>query len=740
MAVASVTDKQNSWWTGKWWCGSSLGPFWNRLIVNQDQHTAGMGQSLLAVVLEITSVMSQEESAEVMLGLVCSGEAKNNAVVMAGPFGPPTLTIGDIMPALRELGDQGSSIYMAEDRAQFEMFVLKALGPDVPGASEALMGVYNPVDIADAIDAIRQLLQSAEGSETEMSCPGGAIKLGFFIHILWGVSVKIMTDQGPRVARISGTARNSRYTFSIVASKGSSKSRLWTPLGTLLSTRATYSYSHSVHSETCMEHISTIMTRWEHHFAIPHSDMIVFSKCMLSRLIDWRRRSRVSGQLYYEYDGQRLGSSMYNKDGYKKPIDGFAIRDLVSNEDIISVYTNCMGEYAIDQQEIWTLIRQEENIEGTPFKKTFDDHMYDSTLGRTCHCYKHIGNKERPIGHGGHCSADDGHALFSFICSAMRLLTLVDLEQPQHAIMNANGLGSFGVPGQHTFGRVYHGRAVRKAVGSLPAGHDQTHKLTWAFILHGVAWLFGGQPGGIAANALNTVGVFANGVAMVGSFCFQTTISPLDSRIHVSFGKTLYAGSHITSLESYDQNTYGVLPDDDCFGYPRPAQDVQPGIHGVDGASLTRMISLRDEVGTLAWRVSWRETGTMSVQEKLFSPANYIRERAWHVFSRKCPHDVDQPAGEGTIRVAAAGVFPREANFDSKGKQLWPAGYVPSPDLPSPRGFKGCIILCQGCVELQIAFITHVSVSTKVVLQKDCCLDCACQLAMEVGAKFVMCC
>ncbi|KAF2276850.1 uncharacterized protein EI97DRAFT_458178 [Westerdykella ornata] len=147
MAIASVIDKQNSWWKGRWWCGSRLGPFWNNLIVNQNHNTAGMSQSLLAVALELTSVMSQTESAEVMLGLLYPGNATDNAVVIAGSLGSLPLTIGDVMPALRELENQGSNMYMADERAKFEESFFKALGPDVPGTSTHLFGVYTPADV-----------------------------------------------------------------------------------------------------------------------------------------------------------------------------------------------------------------------------------------------------------------------------------------------------------------------------------------------------------------------------------------------------------------------------------------------------------------------------------------------------------------------------------------------------------------------------------------------------------------
>src|SRR5207237_3511599 len=118
--------------------------------------TAGMGQSLLAVALELTSVMSQTESAEVILGLLYPGNNTDNAVVIAGSFGPPGLTIGDVMPALHELEGQGSNMYMVDERAKFEQFVIKALGPDVPSASAALYGIYNPVDVKNALEAIKE--------------------------------------------------------------------------------------------------------------------------------------------------------------------------------------------------------------------------------------------------------------------------------------------------------------------------------------------------------------------------------------------------------------------------------------------------------------------------------------------------------------------------------------------------------------------------------------------------------
>jgi hypothetical protein len=202
-------------------------------------------------------------------------------------------------------------------RTTFE-FVIKTLGPDVPGASTALFGIYNPVDVKNAIDEIKELLESVDGSEAEIVCPRGAIKLGFFIHILWGITVKIMTDKGSRIARVSANTRASCYTLTLLASVGVKEPRLWTPLGTLLSTRAAYRHSHSIHSETCMEPISTILTRWAHHWAIPHCDMLVFSKCYLSLLIDRRRRSRLSGHLYDESVAQRLGLGNFLKMGLAK--------------------------------------------------------------------------------------------------------------------------------------------------------------------------------------------------------------------------------------------------------------------------------------------------------------------------------------------------------------------------------------------------------------------------------------
>lgn len=741
MAIASVIDRENSWWRGRWWCGTSLGAFWNNLIINQSHQTAGMSQGLLAVALELTSVMSQTESAEVILGLLYPGSTSDKAVVVAGSVEPSSLTIGDVMPALRELEGQGSNMYMVDERARFEEFVIKTLGPDFPKASSHLLGTYTPADVQVALKAVEKLLVNVEGSETEITCPQGAIKLAFFVHNLWGIPVKIATKTGSRIARVSGGTKNSRFTLSVLAHAGQEGPRLWTPMDTLLSTRATYSHTHSIHTETCMEHISTILTRWEHHWGIPHSDMLVFSKCLLSKLVDWRRRSRFSGNLYTEHLKSRLGNSEYDNNGYGKEIKGFAVRDVVSNLDIVNVYITCMGEYAISHDDIWALIREEENIEGAPYNVSFSELMLNPTLGKTCLCYKHGGKGRQPVGRGGLCSADDGHSLFMFVDGAMRLLTLVDLEQPEYAIPDSGSLTeSFAVFNKRTFGRVYHGQAVRNAVSLLPQGSDATKTLSLGHLLHGVSWLFGGQPGGTIANANRTAGVFVNGVAIVGSFCFNMTLSPRDARIHLSLGKTFYAGSQISKLECYQQSVYGVLPEDNCFGSPQPAQCVRPSLVGVSKASSTHMISLRDETATLALRMSWKESETSLPNEVLVSPDAYIRELGWSVFSRCCSHSVTMCAGEGTIRVTKPGVFPTQAGFDRHGNQLWPPEYVPSPKLPSPRGFKGCLVLSKGCLDLQIAWVTQLGASKKLVLQKDCCLNCACQLAMEVDAKYIMCC
>ncbi|KAL6401232.1 hypothetical protein AUP68_16961 [Ilyonectria robusta] len=742
LAIASVTDRTNSWWMGRWWCGTTLSPFWDDMIHNQTHKTVKNGRALLAVVLELTSVMSQTESAEVILGLLHPGPGEDKAVAVAGCHGPHSLTIGDVMPALRELDTQGPNAYMADERAKFEEFVSKALGPDVPETSSALYGTYDSVEVNTALEAIKTLLESAEGSEVEITCPKGSIKLAFFINHLWGISVKIATDKGPRIARVTGNTGD-RRTLSIIASSKTKISRLWTPMGNLLSTKWTHSYSHSIHSETCMEHITTILTRWQYHWGISDRDMIVFSKCLLSDLIEWQCQSAITGKVYHQDGSERLGNITYNSDGYGRKIRGFAIKDIVSDQDIVRVYTSCLGEYAVSHQDIQAMISEESNIVGSPYQKSFYHTMFQSTLGRTCHCYKHIGDKLRPVGHRGYCSADDGHSLFQFLGRTLRILTLLDLEQPEYAILSPHGSDltqSFEAYNKPILGRVYHGQTVRHAVASLPDGRDQSKQLAWAHILHGAAFLFAGQSGGIAANADRTAGIFVDGVALVGSFCKKATLSPRDSRIHLSFGRTFFDGSQITRLECYEQNVYNVLPEDKCFGVPRPAQEVRPGLVGVDNASSTEIINLRDEIATLAMRISWKEAESTSLQEVLVSPADYLRTLAWHVFYRKCSHDAHQIAGKGTIRVSKAGVYPMVANFDEHGKQSWPAAYIPSPNLPSPKGFKGCVILSQGCLELQIALICQIGAASEVVLQKDCCLSCACQLAMEVGAKIIMCC
>lgn len=714
------------------------------MIRGQTHKTAQNGWALLAVVLELTSVMSQTESAEVILGLLHPGSGEDKAVVVAGPHGPHSLTIGDVMPALRDLDTQGPNTYMADERAKFEQFVIKALGADVPGTSSALFGTYDSVEVNTALEAIKTLAGSADGSEVEITCPKGTIKLAFLIHHLWRISVKIATDKGPRIARVAANTGD-RRTLSIIASTEKIISRLWTPMGNLLSTKATYTHSHSIHSETCMEHITTILTRWQHHWAISDRDMFVLSKCLHSDLIEWRRQSAFTGNVYHQYGSERLGNISYNKDGYGKRINGFAVRDVVSDHDIARVYTSCLGEYAVNHQDTQEMISEETNMIENPYQKSFYHTMYNSTLGRTCHCYKHIGDKSRPIGHSGHCSADDGNSLFLFLGRTLRILTLLDLEQPEYAVPSPHGSDltqPFEVYNKPILGRVYHGQTVRRGVASLPDGKDQTKQLTWAHIIHGAAFLFAGQGGGTAANADGTARIFVNGAALIGSFCKKVTLSPMDSRIHLSFGRTFFNGSQITRLECYEQSVYGVLPEDKCFGVPRPAGEVRPGLVGVEKntASSTEMISLRDEIATIAVRIGWKETESTTPQEVLVSPANYLRVLAWYVFTRKCAHDAHQVAGEGTIRVSRAGVYPTVPNFDLHGKQLWPADYTPSPNLPSPRGFKGCVILSQGCLELQIALLCQAGAGKEVVLQKDCCLGCACQLAMEVGAKIILCC
>ncbi|PGH27017.1 hypothetical protein AJ80_01202 [Polytolypa hystricis UAMH7299] len=196
---------------------------------------------------------SQTESAKIIRGPPDPRDRKggNSAVVVTGSLGSHSLTVGTVMPALQELEDQGSNTFIADERAKFEEFVIKALGPGV-APRDCLVHRYHDLSLHP---------EQVGGSEAK-------------------------------------------------------KPRLWTPMGTLLSTRAT----------------------WEHLWGIPYADMLVLSKCLLSILVDWRSRSKFSGSLYHKFDGLRLGNNTYNSDGYGKAIDGFAVKDVLSSQVIVNVY------------------------------------------------------------------------------------------------------------------------------------------------------------------------------------------------------------------------------------------------------------------------------------------------------------------------------------------------------------------------------------------------------------------
>lgn len=742
-AIASVVSKSNQWWQGAWWCGSQLGPFWDRLAFEQNPARSGLGQALLAMALEMSSVMSATETAEVVLSLLqASNTATNMAVVKSGD-GARELVIGDVMPALRELGDQGSRAYMKQERATFEKAILRQLGDKVPLASTVLMGTYTPPDVQAAIRVTEELMSASDGSVSEVSCQAGAIKLGFLIYSLFGVAVTVVCE-GPSTATVRGTQRP-EHTFQIRASnRPAANPRLFTPLGSLLSTQNSYSYNHAVHAEACVEHISVILCRWQHHWGVSQDSIMVFSRCLLSALVQWRRECALEPSLYHKSESsKRLGAPGYDSSGYKKPIMGFRIRSVVTVDELVEVYRKCLGEYAPEEDQILSLISEEEDIVRQGPDHTYRDKMLIPMLTGVCLCYRHLpSGKSRPSGYLG-CATDDGHSLFAFISAAMRVLTLVDIEQPLVPSQRP-GTTSLAIPSvdleKSQLGYVYHGDSVRRAVRSLPDGQDQTVKLTFAQILHAAAWLFAGPAGGSVAENENLAGICANGVAVVGSFYFRPTLSERDCRIHVSFGQTLFQGAQVQRLSCYGQNVYGVLPPDSCLGRPWPSKGMTPSLEGLDNAEMTPVVNLRDDIATLAYRIQWMDLAEQEPRDILVSPENYLRGLGWHLHFLTCEHDPDTPVEtDGVIRVCRAGVFPQEPSRDMNGKIQWPKGYIPSPNLSTLGGFTRCLARTKGCREIHVATVCHAGASRSIVIQRGCCIECACSHAATVGAILVMC-
>jgi hypothetical protein len=106
----------------------------------------------------------------------------------------------------------------------------------------------------------------------------------------------------------------------------------------------------------------------------------------------------------------------------------------------------------------------------------------------------------------------------------------------------------------------------------------------------------------------------------------------------------------------------------------------------------------------------------------------------------ECEHDPNTPLRtEVTIRVCPAGVFPKLPNNDMNGKELWPDGHIASPNSPSPGGFTGCLALTMGSLEAQLALTCDAGAGREIILQRNCCLECACAHAVSVGAKLIMC-
>jgi hypothetical protein len=325
----------------------------------------------------------------------------------------------------------------------------------------------------------------------------------------------------------------------------------------------------------------------------------------------------------------------------------------------------------------------------------------------------------------------------------MRVLTLVDIEEPVVPAQmqpTTSLTAPFEMHDSRQLGYVYHGSAVRKAVRSLPRGVDKTHTLTFAQLLHAAAWLFTGPAGGSAAENQQVIGVCVNDVAIVASFCFQPTLSEKDSRIHVSYGRTFFNGSQIQRLASYDQVADGILPRDLCYGKPELSKGIRPSLVGIDNARMSGVVNLRDDIATLAFRIQWTDLKDGSQRDILASPGSYLLGLGWHLNFCHCDHDRESPLeNEGVIRVCRAGVFPQEPDRDRHGKILWPAEHIPSPNLPSPSGFTGCLALTKGCLEAEIAITCDARAGRTVVVQRECCIACACAQASMVGATLVMC-
>jgi hypothetical protein len=751
-AIIAVAERCNTWWNGQWWCGSQLGPFWDKLAIDQDYSQSSLGKALLAIALELSSVMSATEAAEVVLNLLQSPDTMDSTAIVKTGGGSRNLMIGDVMPALHELGQQGSIIYMREERVKFEKIILRQIGGTVSIASMALMGRYMTTDVDVALQAIEDLLKGPDGSVSEISCQAGAIKLGFLISNLFGVTLTIFCDEAPDSGTVPGTIHKN-HTLRIRASKGPSQQpRLFTPYGNLLSTAPTFYWNHSVHSEACVEHISVILCRWQHHWAIPDAEMMVFSRCLLSNLVSWRRESAFTGNLYHQWESStHLGATYSDNSGFGKAINGFQIKSVVSRNGIIDVYKMCLREYTIpDDEEIERLVTQEEDlVERWKINKTYEDQHVNTMPMKNCRCPKHLPKAQiKPSGLPLGCLATDGHSLFNFLSAALRVLTLVDIEDP--TILSANhspttAAAAFDPNTCKQLGYIYHGTAVRKSVGNLPPGRDKTKVLTFAQIFHAATWLFAGPAGGSAADNQGVVGVCVNDVALVGNFCLRPKLFGSDSRIHVSYGRTFFQGSHIQRLVSYDQVGTGILPLDRCLGKPQPAKGVQPSLFGINSNSveIKEVVNLRDDVATLAYRIRWLEQSNNEPRQRdiLGSPSTYLLGLGWHMtVPPSCSHNTDsQIPSEGTIRVISAGFFPQEPDRDRTGKILWPAEYNPSPPLPSPGGFTGCLALTKDCLPVQVAIVCSSGAGKTVVLQRGCCVVCACEKAAEVGAVMVVC-
>jgi hypothetical protein len=751
-AIMAVSERCNPWWQGQWWCGSQLGPFWDKFAIDQDYSQSSLGKALLAMALELSSVMSATEAAEVVLNLLQSPNTTDNMAIVKTGGGSRNLMIGDVMPALHELGQQGSISYMREERVAFEKIILRQMGSSGSTVSSALMGRYMTTDVDVALQAIEDLLKGPDGSVSEISCQAGAIKLGFLVSNLFGVTLTIISDEAPDSGTVPGTIHKN-HTLRIRASKGpSQQSRLFTPYGNLLSTAPTYYWDHSVHSEACVEHISVILCRWQHHWAIPNAQMMIFSRCLLSNLVSWRRESAFTGNLYNQWDSStHLGATYNDNNGFGKAIDGFQIKSVVSRDGIIDLYKMCLREYAIpDDEEIERLVTQEEDlVERWKINKTYEDQHVSIMPMKNCRCPKHLPKgQSKPSGFPLGCLATDGHSLFNFLSATLRVLTLVDIEEP--TIPSANHSSStttsaFDPNTSKQLGYIYHGTAVRKAVGSLPHGRDKTKILTFAQVLHAAAWLFAGPAGGSAAENQGVVGVCVNDVALIGNFCLRPELFGSDSRIHVSYGRTFFQGSQIQRLVSYDQISTGILPLDRCLGKPQPAKGMRSSLFGIDSTSveIKEVVNLRDDVATLAYRIRWLDQSNNEPQQRdiLGSPSAYLLGLGWHMtVPPSCSHDTNSPiSSEGTIRVIAAGFFPQEPDRDKTGKRLWPPEYIPSPLLPCPGGFTGGLALTKDCLPIQVAIVCSSGAGKTVVLQRGCCVDCACEKAAEIGAVMVVC-